>query len=143
MRRYAFIVACVLLAASLPAFATIFGSVRGVVHDPQHRPIRGARVTLKAKDSSFTQSQDSNSNGEFLFTSVPIGDYTVTASYKGFQETSEDVIVESDTRPVLHLQLAIEGAKELVTVYETPGQVTTDSATPTTLLSRRTIQQTP
>ena len=143
MRGYAFLVACVLLTASPPAFATIFGSVRGVVHDPQHRPIRGAQVTLKAKDSSFTQSQDSNRNGEFLFTSVPIGNYTVTASYQGFQKASEDVIVESDMRPVLHLQLAIEGAKELVTVYETPGQVTTDSATPTTLLSRRKIQQTP
>ena len=143
MRRYSLVVACVLLTASLPAFATIFGSVRGVVHDPEHRPIRGAHLTLKAQHSDFTQSQESNKNGEFLFTSVPIGDYTVTAWYKGFQKASEQVIVESDTSPVLHLQLAIEGAKELVTVYETPGQVTTDSATPTTMLSRKTIERTP
>ena len=39
------------------AFATIFGSVRGVVHDPQHRPIPGAQVTLKAQNSDWTQSQ--------------------------------------------------------------------------------------
>ncbi len=40
----------VAVAASLlatAAYATIFGSVRGVVHDPQHRPIQGAHVTLE------------------------------------------------------------------------------------------------
>ena len=71
MRRYSFLVAAALLAASLPAFATIFGSVRGVVHDPQHRPIQGAHLTLKAQNSDWTQSQDSDGNGEFVFTSVP------------------------------------------------------------------------
>ncbi len=30
------------------AHATIFGQVQGIVHDPQHRPIRGATVTIHA-----------------------------------------------------------------------------------------------
>lgn len=132
-----------LLTASLPAFATIFGSVRGVVHDPQHRPIQGAHLTLKAQDSDWMQSQNSDNNGEFVFTSVPIGNYTVTVSSKGFEQRSQAVIVESDTSPVLHLQLAIEGAEESVTVPGTVGQVTTDSATPTTMLNRQEIEQTP
>jgi hypothetical protein len=67
------------------AFASIFGAVRGVIHDPQHRPIRGAHVTLKANHSDWTRSSDSNDNGEFNFASVPVGDYTVTVSSKGFQ----------------------------------------------------------
>lgn len=125
------------------AFATIFGSVRGVVHDPQHRPIQGAHLTLKAQDSDWTQSQDSNDNGEFVFTSVPIGNYTVTVSSKGFQQVSQAVIVESDTSPVLHFQLAIEGVKENIVVSETPVEATTDSATPTTMLNRTDIQETP
>jgi hypothetical protein len=58
------------------AFASIFGSVRGIVHDPQHRPIQGAHVTLKAKHSDWTRSSDSNDNGEFEFASVPLGDYS-------------------------------------------------------------------
>ena len=93
------------------AFATIFGSVRGVVHDPQHRPVQGVHVTLKAQNSDWTQSADSNDNGEFGFTSVPIGNYTVTATSKGFQEVTQDVVVQSDTSPVLHFQLAIAGGK--------------------------------
>ncbi|MGA2220113.1 MAG: carboxypeptidase regulatory-like domain-containing protein, partial [Terracidiphilus sp.] len=132
-----------LAAASIPAFATIFGSVRGVVHDPQHHPIQGARLTLKAQNSSWAQSQESDDHGEFLFTSVPIGNYTVTVSSKGFQQVSQGVIVQSDTSPVLHLQLAIEGAKENVAVTESSIAAPTDTATPTTMLSRTDIQQTP
>jgi len=138
-----FLVTAGLLAASLPAFATIFGSVRGVVHDPQHRPVQGAQITLKAENSAWTQSQNSNDSGEFLFTSVPIGSYTATVSAKGFDGLSEEVVVQSDTSPVLHFQLAVEGAREEVVVPGTPVEAITDSATPTTLLSRIDIAETP
>ena len=137
------LLAALMMTASLPAFATIFGSVRGVVHDPQHRPIQAAQLTLKAQTSDWTQSQNSNDNGEFQFTSVPIGNYTVTVSMNGFRQVSRDVIVQSDTSPILHFQLAVAGANERVVVPGTPVEALTDSATPTTMLSRNDIQQTP
>jgi hypothetical protein len=143
MRCRNILAASLFLAASLPTFATIFGSVRGIVHDPQHRPILGAHVTLKAQNSDWTRSQDSDDNGGFLFTSVPIGNYMVTVSSKGFQQVSQGVIVQSDTSPVLHLQFAVEGAKENVVVVGTPAEGATDSVTPTTMVSRTDIQQTP
>jgi len=123
--------------------STIFGSVRGVVHDPQHRPIRAVRVTLKSQTSDWTQSKESNDNGEFEFRSVPIGTYTVTVSAKGFQEDQQDVIVESDTTPVLHFKMAVAGPNETVVVSGTPVEATMDTVTPTTLLNRQEIQQTP
>ncbi|AXC14227.1 Oar protein [Acidisarcina polymorpha] len=86
---------------------------------------------------------DSDVNGEFVFTAVPIGNYTVTVLSKGFQQASQDVGVQSDTSPVLHFQLTIEGATENVVVPETAAGPTTDSATPTTMLSRTDIQRTP
>ena len=125
------------------AFATIFGSVRGVIHDPQHRPIQGAQVTLKAQNSDWTRSQNSRDGGGFEFTSVPIGNYTATVTSKGFQEEHQDVIVQSDTSPVLHFELAVAGAKETVTVSGNPVEAPMDSVTPTTMVSRIDIQQTP
>ena len=125
------------------AFASIFGSVRGVIHDPQHRPIQGAHITLKAKHSDWTQSHDSSDNGEFNFTSVPVGDYIVTVSSKGFREMQQDVIVQSDTSPVLHFGLVIAGATESVEVSEIPVEATPETFTPTTMLNRIDIQQTP
>jgi hypothetical protein len=125
------------------AFATIFGSVRGIIHDSQHRPMQSAHVTLKSQTSDWTQSQDSDSNGEFEFRSVPIGNYTVTVTQQGFQPVEQRLTVQSDTSPVLHFQLAIAGVKENVSVSETSDDVATQSATPTTMLSREDIQLTP
>src|SRR5208283_1256175 len=139
LRLSAFIV----LLFAAPAFATIFGSVRGVVHDPQHRPIPGAHVTLKAQNSDWTQSQDSRDSGGFDFTSVALGNYTVTVSSKGFREMHQDVIVQSDTNPVLHFELTIAGAKETLIVPETAVEATTESVTPTVMVNRIDIQETP
>jgi hypothetical protein len=125
------------------AFASIFGSVRGIVHDPQHRPIQGAHITLKAKHSDWTRSSDSNGDGEFDFASVPLGDYVVTVASKGFQPMQQDVIVQSDTSPVVHFGLIVAGANENVEVFETPVEATTQTVTPTTTLNRIDIQQTP
>jgi Carboxypeptidase regulatory-like domain/TonB dependent receptor/TonB-dependent Receptor Plug Domain len=132
---------CLLFAPAL--HATVFGKIEGIVHDPQHRPIQGAHITLKAQNSDWTRSEDSNDDGEFEFNPVPIGNYTVTVSSKGFQQVGQDVIVQSDTSPVLHFQLAIAGANENIIVPGTPVGATTDSVTPTTMLSRTDIQQTP
>src|SRR5580704_8278454 len=137
--RIPLFVACL----TLSAFATIFGSVRGVIHDPQHRPVQGAMVMLKAQNSDWMQSHDSNDRGEFDFSSVPLGTYTVTVSSRGFQQTQQVVVVQSDTSPILHFQLTVAGAKERVEVSETPVEATTETVTPTTTLNRIDIQQTP
>jgi hypothetical protein len=142
MRHVVSLIAVIFLLVPA-AFATIFGSVRGVVHDPQHRPIQGAHLTLKAQDSDWTQSQDSDENGEFEFTSVPIGNYTVAVSSKGFAPMNQSVVVESDTSPVLHFQLRIAGATESIVVSENPVEATTQTVTPTTMLNRTDIQETP
>jgi hypothetical protein len=143
LARRLFLSLFVFLLPATFAWASIFGTVQGIVHDPQHRPIQGAQLTLKAQNSAFTRSAQTNANGEFVFTSVPIGNYTVTVSANGFQQMSQDVMVQSDTSPVLHFPLSIAGMNESVVVPGTSGQVSTDSVTPTTMLSRIDIQQTP
>ncbi|HEV8047641.1 MAG TPA: TonB-dependent receptor [Terriglobales bacterium] len=142
MRRVASLTSVFFLLGAT-ALATIFGSVRGVVHDPQHRPIQGAHITLKAQTSDWTQAEDCSDSGEFQFSSVPIGNYTVTVSSKGFQQMQQGVIVQSDTTPVLHFELAIAGAKESLTVSETPVEAPVDTVTPTTTVNRESIRETP
>jgi hypothetical protein len=141
-RFHRILISAVLLVPSV-AYATIFGSVRGVVHDPQHRPMQGANVTRKAQNSDWTQYQDSSGDGEFEFSSVPLGNYTVNVLSKGFQQMQQGVIVQSDTSPVLHFELTVAGVKESIIVPETPVEATTESVTPTTMVNRIDIQQTP
>jgi hypothetical protein len=139
--RFIVIFLPVFLAAA--AFATIFGSVRGIVHDPQHRPVQGAMVMLHAKTSDWSSTTTTDSNGEFQFMAVSLGEYTVNVASPGFAQTAQTVTIESGTQPVLHYQLALVSPNETVTVSGTPTVVPTDTVTPTTLVGRADIEQTP
>ena len=132
-----------LLLTSLSAFANIYGAIRGVVHDPQHRPVQGAMVMLKARSSDWGKSVNTDPNGEFQFNAVPLGDYSVSVAGPGFAQTSQDVTVISGTVPVVHFQLQIATAKANVTVSAASEVVPTDSATPITLVDRLDIARTP
>jgi len=141
--RHPRIVVLLVLTAISPVYATVFGSVRGVVHDPQHRPIQNAMVMLKSTSSDWNKSTNTNANGEFQFMAVPLGEYTVSVASPGFSQTAEKVVVEAGTEPVLHYQLALESTKVNLTVSGTPALVPTDTVTPTTLIDRAQIQETP
>ena len=110
MRRFALLFSILfLLSAPAALRATIFGSVRGIVHDSQHRPVKDAKVTLKAADSDYSQTKQSGNDGEFDFSAVPIGNYTVTVSRQEFSEQQQQLTVRSETSPVLHFELTLAG----------------------------------
>ena len=125
------------------AFANVYGAVRGVVHDPQHRPIQDAMVMLKAKSSDWAKSVTTGANGEFQLNAVPLGEYSISVASKGFAQTAQDVTVISGSVPVVHFQLQVASANEKVTVSGAPAVAATDSFTPTTLVSRLDIERTP
>ncbi len=77
------------------------------MHDPQHRPVAGASVKLQAITSDYSQTTQANDNGEFSFTSVPVGDYKITVTQSNFETSEQTVTVDSSSSPVLHFQLAI------------------------------------
>ena len=130
-----------ILAAT--ASAAIFGSIRGIIHDPQHRPVQGAMVMIKAKSSDWSKTTNTDANGEFQFNTVPLGEYSVSVANPGFEQISQAVAVISGTEPVVHFQLKVATNNETVTVSAAPEAVPTDTATPTTLVNREDIQRTP
>ncbi|MGC1613176.1 MAG: TonB-dependent receptor [Candidatus Acidiferrum sp.] len=142
MRRVAHTVAVFLLFA-VAAFATVFGTVRGIVHDPQHRPVPGAEVVLKDQSSDYTQKTQTDADGEFHFDAVPVGTYTIAVTHASFTGEEQSVTVLSGAAPILHFELLIASQSQSVTVSAeaAPGQ--TESVTPTTLVSRQEIEQTP
>lgn len=131
------------LAFAIAASATIFGSVRGIVHDPQHRPVEGTMVMIRSTTSDWSQTSDTDNNGQFRFTAVPLGEYTISVASPGFAQTAENVTVNSGTEPVVHFQLKVSGGQQTVTVAGDAEVAPTDSVTPTTMVSRADIEKTP
>jgi outer membrane receptor protein involved in Fe transport len=130
-------------ASAHAAFGTIYGVVRGVVHDPQHRPLSGATVTLKAGHSFLTFKVAANADGIFQIPAVPLGDYVLTVSNAGFDSYQQTVTVNSETTVDLHVQLAVATVHETVTVHGEEQAANVDSVTPQTLISREDIVHTP
>jgi hypothetical protein len=137
------IAVCLLVFVSVPAQAEIYATVHGIVHDPQHRPIQDADVVIKAQNSDWVQRQKTTDSGDFEFSAVPLGEYIVTVTLANFQTSKQDIVVTSGSSPILHFQLDLAGVSESTVVNGDPITASTDSATPTTLLSRLDIKDTP
>jgi carboxypeptidase family protein len=126
-----------------PSFASKVASVRGVIHDPQHRPVQNVMVMIKAKYSDWSASVNSDANGKFAFNALPLGEYVVTLAGVGFEQAQPNVVVISGSEPVLHFALNVAGAKETVNVFRAPAAAPTDSSTATTVVDRLEIVRTP
>jgi Carboxypeptidase regulatory-like domain len=95
------------ISISVSAHATIFGSVRGIVHDPHHRPVSGAMVTLRSQTSDLEKTANTDNNGEFQFNGVPLGDYSISVVAPDFSQVEQKLVVQAGTEPVLHFELRI------------------------------------
>jgi outer membrane cobalamin receptor len=131
-----------LLSAGL-ALATAVATIRGIVHDSQHRPIPGADVVLKAEHSDFTQTTQTSPQGEFQFDSVPVGEYVITITKANLATREERITVLSGTAPILHFEMRVAQQAQTVTVTSEAPPAQEESVTPTTLVTRTEIAQTP
>ena len=143
MRSIRIILLAPLLMLTLAAFGSVFGSVRGIVHDAQHRPVENAIVTLRSATSDWATTTNTDSSGQFMFNAVALGEYTLTVVAPSFNQATANLRVNSGSQPVLHFSLSVATNKETVQVSGAPEAIPTDSATTTTLVGRLDIEHTP
>ncbi|MBV9669792.1 MAG: TonB-dependent receptor [Acidobacteriales bacterium] len=125
------------------AWAVVLASVRGIVHDPDHRPVPNAQVTVKSSTSDYAVNLKTGSDGTFATMTLPVGAYELTVTADGFDPSVTSLVVSSTESPVLHVQLAIGKTSQIVNVQATALAVNPDTMTPTTMISRQEIRDTP
>jgi outer membrane receptor protein involved in Fe transport len=125
------------------SYATVFGGIRGLVHDAQHRPIAGAQVVIHAVNSDFRKTAVSNDLGEFRLEALPAGAYEIDVAVPGFADARQTVTIASGNVLEVHFPLAVARVQQSVEVHAEPESVGTTSSTTTTLVSREQIAQTP
>jgi len=58
------------------------GTVKGIVKDPEGKPIQYANVLLlKSSDSSLVKGMVSDASGNYFFENIQKGEYFITASF--------------------------------------------------------------
>jgi len=143
MRKVALFLFILLVLHTAFARTSVIGQVKGVVHDPQHRPIKGAQVTLSAAHSTLKFTVMTNEEGSFTVAAVPLGDYIVSVNDAGFQELRQTLTLASDTSPELHFELQLGTVHESTTITSHADGANVDTVTPTTLINRVDIADTP
>jgi outer membrane receptor protein involved in Fe transport len=132
---------CLLAACMLSA--TIFSSVTGLIHDPEHRPVAGALVTLSAENSNWKQTFTSDESGQFRFDNVSLGAYRVQVEAPGFVSQIQKLTLTSSSEARLHFPLAIAVSNESVEVKGSEETINPDSSTSTSVIGRNQIANTP
>ncbi|MDT8067605.1 MAG: TonB-dependent receptor [Terriglobia bacterium] len=141
LRRY--LVVLVFLMYSVAAYASLFGTVRAIVHDPQHRGIADAQVKLQSENSAWFTTAKTNSDGVVQFLAVPIGRYRLEISAPGFAPAEVFVASISDRIQEVHVPMELPSVQESVSVFAAPPQIDPTSSTSQTNIPQAIINRLP
>ncbi len=137
---------CLLAAglALLPAAvaAQVSGSISGRVVDEQKSVVPGAAVTLLDERTAAVRTLTTSTDGDFAFTAVPPGVYTITIeieNFRGWQRTSL-TLPAGEQVSLGQIQLEVGGITETVTTVAQGSYVQTASSERSAMLSGTQIQ---
>ncbi len=110
--------ACLLVAICTSANAqTVFGGIAGIVTDSVGALVPGAKILATNQKTGATFQAISTSAGTYHFPELPLGNYTITASAQGFEQSvSTDVTVNVQVTTSLNIKLQIGATSQTVTV---------------------------
>ena len=130
MSRAALLAALVLIgsftgqAQSLPARMAI----SGVVQDQVGAAIVGARVELGAAAMPGAQSTTTDQAGRFEFKRIAAGQYQLHVSYQGFESTTLDLTVGSQSPAPLQVVMAVASIRQETSVTSEPAKISTEAS---------------
>lgn len=147
VRRLTQILAFIALGVVLPVttFAQVdAGAISGTVKDPSGGVIPGVKVTIANEDTGLSTSTTSGSAGEYIFSPVKIGRYSVSAEMKGFQKVQQkNVTVDVQERVVVDFTLAPGQTMETIVVNAEPLVLQTQDASVGQVIREHTIDALP
>ena len=115
-------IAVFMLLFSQAAWAQTTGAIRGRTVDTDGQALPGVTVVVTGELLGSAQRTTVTSpSGGFLFTAMPIGNFTVTATLEGYQsQAAEDVRVAIDAVATVDFSMPEAFSEEITVIAETP-----------------------
>ena len=140
-----FLIALVGMAAGyLVIGQTTTGTIAGSVTDPTGSVIPNASITVTNVQTGIPQSTKSNGSGNYIFPSLPPGDYTLAAQASGFGTTTQSGL-HLDVLQTLtsNIQLKLGSESETVTVSSAAAMVELRESQLSTTVAQQQITDLP
>jgi hypothetical protein len=107
-----------LLLLPVTSFGQSFrGGINGTVTDQLGAAVSGAQVTAVETSTNAFYKSASSSAGEFAFSNLPLGEYSVTIAAQGFStEKVNKIIVTAGANYILPVKLKVSSTAQTVEV---------------------------
>jgi hypothetical protein len=116
----------------------------GTVTDATGAVVPNADITLTNLGTNEKRTAQSNGSGDYNFTLLPVGHYTITVKVKGFQEAvTKDLSVEAGDRARNDIHLQTGAETTIIEVTATTPLLQADSATVSSTVTARAVQDLP
>jgi hypothetical protein len=129
----------------IPVWAQLTtGAVTGTVSDRSNAPIGQAQVRLIDSGTGVVRQTVTDQNGNFRFSLLPVGTYTIEASSKGFKTfRREGIIVETDRSLGVPVNLDIGTINETVEVTAGTPLLDPNTSSLGTVMDQKKVQDLP
>jgi hypothetical protein len=132
-----------MLFSGVICFAQYNSNIQGVISDPGGAAINEASVVLRNVDTGVQATTKSTDSGNYRFSSLPPGNYVVSAESAGFRKAEARFTLETSETKGVNLTLPLASTQETVTVQETTPAVDTDDSRLQVTLSSNTVRDLP
>lgn len=134
----------VVLLALTAMSQTYRGGVSGSVTDQSGAAVPGASVQLINEGTSLTRTQETTSSGDFTFSDLPPGLYSLRVTKPGFQTRKlEKVEIAVGKVTSLNIPLGVAQTSETVEVQAAAATLETQSTTLNAVVNQRAVQEIP
>ncbi len=118
--------------------------VLGAVRDNTGSVVSKASITLRNQGTGIQASTTTDDNGNYIFSNVRIGTYTVTAEAAGFSKSvAADIVVNVNARQRVDIALQVGQVSESIQVTDAASALQTDTSDRGQLVNTTQIVQLP
>jgi Carboxypeptidase regulatory-like domain len=143
-RNLTFLITLLFLFHS-PVFCQLTSAdIVGTVTDATGAVVPNAAITLTNLGTNETRNSLSNGSGDYNFTLLPVGRYSISVKAKGFQESvTKDLAVEAGDRARNDVHLQTGAETTIIEVTAATPLLQADSATVSSTVTARAVQDLP
>src|SRR5205809_918684 len=132
------------ICASAALGQTGTSGISGTVRDVNGAVVPNATVTAKSEATNVSQNQNTTDAGLYAFTSLPVGNYTISvekSGFKTFKKTGN--VLEEGTPLTVDATMEVGAVSETVTVTGGTEQLQTANATIGNVVEQKAIEALP
>lgn len=120
------------------------GDILGNINDPSGAALPGATIVLTNTQTQERHTVTSDQAGEYVFTLLQPGRYSIEVSANGFKPSKvSDITLSAGDRRRVVVGMTVHGVEQTVEVSSTPPSLETDSSVLSTAVSQRAVQDLP